>query len=114
MYLPRSKLATPTGIDHDYNFLAAIERDVQQPRQTLSLGAGTLRRQHRCKDAEIGERIRELPRRLNGRVNIGRPPTEPAPESNIKKRLDACGVIVERLPAGMSRQLENRTRWQQK
>lgn len=112
--MPRSKLATPAGIDHDYNFLAAIERDVQQPRQSLSLGAGSLRRQHRWNGAEAGERERELPRIRNGRANIGRSSTEPTPESNIKKRLDACGIIVERLPAGMSRQLENRTRWQQK
>ena len=49
-----------------------------------------------------------------GNIKNSKRSTEPAPGSNVRKRLDACGVKVERMPVGMSRQLRNYTKWHQR
>jgi hypothetical protein len=79
----KSKLATPAGIDHDFNFISGLERSRGEAEQNLesrgvvSAAGGTL----------------------------------PIDSSNARRQIKATQVIVERAPIGLSRQKLNRTRW---
>ncbi|MCJ1354897.1 MAG: hypothetical protein MMC33_004887 [Icmadophila ericetorum] len=87
-YKKRSEVATPAGIDQDYNFISGIEKRIES--------AG--------RDTE--DRGVILKRHVNENDN------GPAKgEVNLKQALRTCGVFVERAPVGMSRQRDNKTYW---
>lgn len=86
-YVKRGQLATPAGLDHDYNFLTGIERAFD-------------RADHDAEDRGI--RVRSDKAKA------------PARGSNYEKHLESTRVVVERAPAGMSRQKQNNTRWNTK
>lgn len=80
--MKKSELATPAGIDHDYNFLSGIERDIERSEQSVT---------------EKG---------LNAGLNA-RPKGDQTQSMNY--HFAAAGVKVIRAPKGMSRSKENKT-----
>ncbi|KAF2267094.1 hypothetical protein CC78DRAFT_542034 [Lojkania enalia] len=82
-FIKKSQLATPAGVDHDFNFLTSIERGMERAESDLiERGiAGTGAVQKGWRKGEI-----------------------------IDRRLDAIGVSVIRAPEGLSRHKENKTR----
>ncbi|OCK87256.1 uncharacterized protein K441DRAFT_360382 [Cenococcum geophilum 1.58] len=81
-YVKRSQLATPAGIDHDYNFIAGIERGVDRAeREVIERGISS-----------------------NDEGRKG-----PTSGSNYEKHLQDAGVIIDKAPKGMSRERSNNT-----
>ncbi|CAI4211534.1 unnamed protein product [Parascedosporium putredinis] len=83
-YVPKKTLATPAGVDHDYNFISAIERSRERSERVLVGEKGI-----------IGER--ELRR--------------PVTVENVEYRLRRFDIMAVRAPVGMSRRQENETRY---
>ncbi|KAL1599751.1 Box C/D snoRNA accumulation [Paraconiothyrium brasiliense] len=81
-FVKKSQLATPAGIDHDYNFLTGIERGLEKAEKQLE-------------DKGLGSH--PDPRR----DAKGRQPTD--------QYFAGAGVTVIRAPKGLSRQKENKT-----
>lgn len=79
-FVKKSQLVTPAGIDHDFNFLSGIERDIQKAERTASATESPL-------DDNAASRY--------GRISY--------------HRLETAGVKVIRAPQGMSRQRENKS-----
>ncbi|KAI9728213.1 MAG: hypothetical protein M1828_004674 [Chrysothrix sp. TS-e1954] len=86
-HVPRSQLATPAGIDHDFNFLTGIERSFDRA------------------DRDVDERGIQLESSIYPVAIDG---------SNMKNALDASGAILHRAPKGMSRERQNKTKWDYK
>lgn len=84
-YIKQKDLATPKGIDHDYNYLTSIERELD----------------HADKNATSRGIVLEEAARRKGYIEKG--------EVNLKKAIEACGVIVVKAPKGMSRNKQNNT-----
>ncbi|KAF2003282.1 hypothetical protein P154DRAFT_520237 [Amniculicola lignicola CBS 123094] len=81
-FIKKSQLATPAGIDHDFNFLASIERGVERAdREVQERGLGA------------SDDVRAGPRK--GEVG--------------DRQLQAAGVTVIRAPKGLTRQKQNKT-----
>ena len=80
--MKKSQLATPAGIDHDYNFLSGIERDLEKSEKSVI-----------DKGLDVGL-IAKSKRDQNQRMDY---------------QLAAAGVKVIRAPKGMSRAKENNT-----
>lgn len=89
-YVKKSAWATPSGIDHDYNYLKSVERSVDRAGQDL---------------AERG-----VGRRHQASTSDKRVARAQAPGSALYAYLEKHDVRVERAPVGMSRQRANRTR----
>jgi len=81
-FMKKSELATPAGIDHDYNFLSGIERDLEKA------------------DKSVAER--GLAVGLNARLKGDQ-------SQKLDWQFSAAGVKVIRAPKGMSRAKENKT-----
>ncbi|KAH6615287.1 HIT finger domain-containing protein [Boeremia exigua] len=81
-YVKKSELATPAGIDHDYNFLSGIERDLERSEASVTE-----------KGLDVG---------LNTR-----PKGDQAQAMGF--HFAAAGVNMLRAPKGMSRSKENKT-----
>ncbi|KAF9695726.1 hypothetical protein EKO04_005930 [Ascochyta lentis] len=81
-YVKKSQLATPAGIDHDYNFLSGIERDLEKSEKSVTE-----------KGLDVG---------LNARPKGDQ-------TQRMDYQLAAAGVKVIRAPKGMSRAKENKT-----
>jgi hypothetical protein len=81
----KSQLVTPAGIDHDFNFLTGIERDIEKAEKGLSEGSsgavGTTRSWSQSQASQKGQ-------------------------TNYQ-HLEFAGVKVIRAPKGLSRQREN-------
>lgn len=85
--MKRSQLATPAGIDHDFNFLSGIERAFETAdRDAGGRGIGV-------------EAVSTGRRRYNG----------PTKGSNLQRGLAASGAVIRKAPVGMSRQKANKT-----
>jgi hypothetical protein len=74
---------TPKGIDHDYNFLSSIERNLEKAEKVAGATVGS--------PPEDG-----LSNRQRAGVNYG-------------KLEHAAGLTIIRAPKGMSRQKENKS-----
>lgn len=84
-YVKQSDLATPAGIDRDYNYLTSIEREFDKAeREATSRGVffGKGKRHQAVKG-----------------------------EANLKTALETLKIIVAKAPKGMSRNKANKTRW---
>jgi hypothetical protein len=79
-YVKRSQLATPAGIDHDFNFLSGIERDLDRAEKAVD-------------------------EKLQSQAT----PTQPQQTQSLDRQLAAVGIHVIRAPKGLSRQRENKT-----
>ena len=82
--MKRADLATPRGIDRDYNFITGIERGVENAERDAER-RGTLRRDQHKRE-----------------------------KSALEDTLERAGVYVHRAPKGMSRNIQNKTRWHKK
>lgn len=116
------QLATPAGIDHDYNFLSAIERSVERSDRLLVEEKGIVTQK------ELMEGPPEPRQQFNGRgrgrgrggrggnQTDGIDHAQVRGENDIKilKECQRIGVRVERLPKGMARQKTNGTSWSRK
>ncbi|KAF3051463.1 hypothetical protein E8E11_010586 [Didymella keratinophila] len=80
--MKKSELATPAGIDHDYNFLSGIERDLEKA------------------DKSVAERGLDVG--LNARPKSDQ-------SQKMDWQFSAAGIKVIRAPKGMSRAKENKT-----
>lgn len=85
-FVKKSQLATPAGVDRDYNYLKAVERSIDLASRDTS-------------DRGIGKNA------ANHRVFKGN-----HPESIVQKYLVANRITMHRAPTGMSRQKANQTR----
>jgi len=96
VYKPRHELATPAGIDHDYNFISSIERGIER---TDRLIVDEKRLVDRKELQGYGEN-----RRWKSRQHIGG-------DTPLEKALERSGVIVDKAPKGMKRNTDNNTNW---
>ncbi|KAI9840144.1 MAG: hypothetical protein M1838_004205 [Thelocarpon superellum] len=90
-YVKREDLATPAGIDRDFNFLVGVERHLEATEHDVAA---------RGIDLDASEQARSGARRPLQRGEV-----------NMTAALARCGVIMDRAPKGMQRQRENQTHW---
>ena len=93
-YVKRADLATPKLIDHDYNYLTSLEREIDKADRDAT---------------ERGFVLAEAAR--DGRANKG---IQRKGEVPLKEAFERCEVIVARAPKGMSRAKANNTHWARK
>ncbi|TVY90856.1 putative box C/D snoRNA protein [Lachnellula willkommii] len=100
VFVPKSQLATPSGIDHDYNFLHSIEHRKGRSEKEI-VENRRLVKESELKAAREGEDRR-------------RPKNAPEGEACINRILLAYKIRVYRAPSGMKRNTENTTNWSKK
>lgn len=111
-YVPRKKLATASGVDHDYNFISAIERARERSEREIIeergiLGEGELRPvmveglETRMKD---GKRRKVVVTRAMKTQNE-------MDSEGMRARLKRFGIVLVSAPVGMSRKRENQTKF---
>jgi hypothetical protein len=93
-------LATPAGIDHDYNFISAIERGIERSDRQI------------VDEKKLVDR-NELFRDHSEHYRYGRKALRQwaPPESSLAKALHRAQVIVDKAPKGMKRNVDNTTNW---
>ena len=91
-YVKRSDLATPKGIDHDYNYLTSIERQFDLAERDCE-SRGIL----------LYDEVEKGGRKRAHKITKGEVPLGDA----IRERR----IVVDRAPKGMSRQKQNATFW---
>ncbi|ESZ94319.1 hypothetical protein SBOR_5315 [Sclerotinia borealis F-4128] len=101
VYKPKSQLATPSGIDHDYNFLHSIEHGIERSEKEIVEERGLVKKM----ELEMARKGPKEDRR--------RPNKNPAHqrEDFITKMLQNSGITVAKAPSGMSRNCENTSTW---
>ena len=83
--MKRADLATPKGIDHDYNYLTSIERELDQAEKNAASRGIVLA------DEKRGSK-------------------QPAKgETQFNAALERCRVVVAKAPKGMTRSKQNET-----
>ncbi|KAL3421489.1 HIT zinc finger [Phlyctema vagabunda] len=87
---------TPSGIDHDYNFLHSIEHKIERSEKEIIEERGLVDKKE-LQAARTGIHSRRR------RQNKG--------DENIHRRLIETRTRVDRAPTGMKRNLENETSW---
>lgn len=80
--MKKSELATPAGIDHDYNFLSGIERDLDKSEKSVTE-----------RGLDVGHKTKLRSDQAHA----------------LGHHLAAAGVKVIWAPKGMSRSKENKT-----
>lgn len=106
-FRPMSVLATPSGIDHDYNFLHGIETSVARTEKVLIEDLGIVSRDE-LERARTGESEEDWRRRT--RKNTNEPPGEVQMERCLKEK----NIRVVKAPKGMRRNKENTSNWNKK
>lgn len=101
VYKPRSELVTPSGIDHDYNFLHSIEHRIERSEKEIVEERGLV------KKMEL-QLAREGPKEDRRRPKRGQPHQR---EDFITQILQSNGIKVIKAPTGISRNLENTSSW---
>ncbi|KAK6428968.1 hypothetical protein LTR95_014883, partial [Oleoguttula sp. CCFEE 5521] len=101
-FVKKSAWATPSGIDHDYNYLKSVERKVDSAWQDVQ-------------ERGIGNRTAPVVPTTDATTTEGRLGEKQVakawlPGSALQRYLGNHKIHVERAPAGMSRQRANRTR----
>ncbi|KAL2265236.1 hypothetical protein VTJ83DRAFT_6336 [Remersonia thermophila] len=118
-YVPLNRLKTDAGIDHDYNFLASIERARQQAEREIVESRQLLAEQELHPPNEDrafhkiwqGEELRHVP------VHKGQYKKRPGQDGSamggfdrhVRRRLRYLDIEVVTMPQGMARQKENQT-----
>lgn len=138
-YMPASKLKTPAGVDHDYNFLSSIERERERNQREIvderklfsEKELGQLDDPYSFRKQWFGENVRfhpvgAAPRQFgsdgedsgadegggNNRKHI--PAKASQLTRTLRQRLAFEDVEVVQMPVGMTRQRENTTSWNRK
>jgi hypothetical protein len=104
VYKPKSQLATPSGIDHDYNFLHSIEHRIERSEKEIVEERGLVKKSE-LELARAGERVDRRRRKKTAADQN---------EEFINSILEKAGTNVLRAPAGMTRNVENATSWSKK
>lgn len=109
IYIPREKLKTDAGIDHDYNFLTKIERSVERAEKILREEREILPEENTTSRPPPNKRARLHKGQSRGRVTF---------EENSRKwdrssiqRMGQLGIHVSSVPYGMTRAKENKSSW---
>ena len=92
-YVKRAELATPKLIDHDYNYLTSLEREIDKADRDAADRGIVLGEAARDGTAKRSHMKGEVPLRM---------------------ALERCRIVVARAPSGMSRAKRNQTRWVRK
>ncbi|KAL8743829.1 MAG: hypothetical protein Q9190_003854 [Brigantiaea leucoxantha] len=98
VYIKRAELATPRGIDHDYNYLTSIERQLDKAER----------------DAEARGIMLDngLPMENGWRIKRSHGPAKG--EIFLKQAFQERRIVVDKAPDGMSRHKQNKTFWHKK
>lgn len=111
-YVPKSRLTTAAGVDHDYNFLHSIERASERAERVLVEDKGIVQKDElrpltveevRWQVGRDGRKRKVLVTRLMRRSK------ERAVDKLLANKLRNLGTEVVSLPQGMTRQRENHT-----
>lgn len=111
-YVPKSRLATAAGVDHDYNFLHSIEMASERAERVLVEDKGIVQKDElrpltveevRWQVGRDGRKRKVLVTRLMRRSK------ERAVDKLLANKLRNLGTEVVSLPQGMTRQKENHT-----
>lgn len=103
VFVPRSKLATPSYIDHDYNFLHSIEHRIERSEKEIIEDRRLLRRKD-LEDARKGQgEYAENGRSRQERKAPG--------EESIDALMRSKDIRVHKAPKGIRRNIENTTSW---
>lgn len=100
-YKKRSDLATASGIDHDYNYLTSLERELDRAERDATSRGVLLEQETSGNAAKIHWRAKGLHGPEKGEVPL-------------KAALERSRVIVVRAPKGMARSKQNETHWMKK
>lgn len=111
-FVSRKRLATASGVDHDYNFISAIERARERSERELIEERGILRE---------GELRPVMVEGLETRMKNGKPrkvvvsralkTQDEMDGEGMRARLRRFGITLVSAPAGMTRKKENQTRF---
>lgn len=125
-FLPLRQLKTAAGVDHDFNFLSAIERARARNQRELvedrgvytaaelgrALGDEASERKVRREWFGAGEGSGGMRREADGQEEAGGRGNGPSSHvRRLRARLAEQNVEVVNMPVGMSRQRENTTAW---
>lgn len=143
-YMPAAKLKTPAGVDHDYNFLSAIERERERNQREIvderklfsEKELGRLDDPYSFRKQWFGENVHfhpvsAAPRQFGSDGEDSGAGEEGEDEGRrdnrkyipanvgqltrlIRQRLGSENVEVVHMPVGMTRQRENTTSWNRK
>ena len=94
-YLPRAALATPASLDHDFNFLSGLDREIE-------------RREDRI--AEKGIKLADGVAQRGASAGWGGGGKRKGAQK-VEERCRELGIRVIRAPAGLQRSRETRTQW---
>lgn len=108
VFLPISEVATPWGLDHDYNFIHGIETRIQRSEKVLIEDLELVSKEE-LERARTGETVGEFNRRIGKKNN-----NEPPGEACIERMLNKECIRVIKAPKGMRRNKENTTCWHKK
>lgn len=131
-FIPRAKLCTDAGVDHDYNFIAGIERARERfEREVAEDGRALLSERDihgpksgaedtRFEKVWYGDQLHHVPaqagrsRSYRGRGH-GRPGNDGrlpgVSDKHIRRRLRTQNIEVVAMPKGLQRQRQNKTAW---
>ncbi|KAF7861921.1 hypothetical protein EAF04_007802 [Stromatinia cepivora] len=101
VYKPKSQLATPSGIDHDYNFLHSIEHRIERSEKEIVEERGLVKKMELQLARQGQKDDRRRPNKTPGHQR----------EDFITKMLQNSGITLVKAPSGMSRNLENTSTW---
>ncbi|KAI0884613.1 uncharacterized protein GGS22DRAFT_163928 [Annulohypoxylon maeteangense] len=108
-YIPREKLKTDAGIDHDYNFLTKIERSVERTEKILREEKEILPQEDTTSRPPPNKRARLHKGQSRGRVTFEE--SSRRWDRNSIQRMRQLGINVSSVPYGMTRAKENKTSW---
>jgi len=115
-FVPREKLLTPAGIDHDYNFISAIDRAKQRAERDIIQELKLIKEDElRPKNEDkafskvwSGDQLTHVP--IDPSERRGRrPPPIDSFDKHVRRRLRELDIEVRSMPKGMGRQKENNT-----
>jgi hypothetical protein len=103
VFKPRSELLTPSGVDHDYNFLHAIEHGIERKeKEIVEERKLVLKRElDVARNGGEDERQRKRHKKLQ----------EAPGEAPARRALEVGRIRVEKAPKAMKRAVENETSW---
>ncbi|KAJ8063094.1 hypothetical protein OCU04_008337 [Sclerotinia nivalis] len=101
VYKPKSQLATPSGIDHDYNFLHSIEHRIERSEKEIVEERGLVKKMELQLARQGQKDDRRRPNKTPGHQR----------EDFITRMLHNSGITLVKAPSGMSRNLENTSSW---
>ncbi|KAJ9160986.1 Box C/D snoRNA protein 1 [Coniochaeta hoffmannii] len=132
-FIPRERLVTDAGVDHDYNFISKIERAKERFEKTVVAEKGLLgeaevrgpkrgQEDRRFEKVWYGDQLVHEPATRGGGGarggwrggrggGLGRDTLQQRFDQQVRQRLRRNDIRVLTMPKGLSRQKENKTAW---